>query len=146
LTLQEGEWVGYSYAWNDEQTDAELVEPVGRDRTFATRDGSLSWRYPSRVECMVCHSRAANYVLGLSTAQMNREHDYGGVQRNQLEALAELGVFRFSWAQHAEVIEERARNLRSLTRLSLPLGPLKPLRGAYLDRPGKELTRTLEQS
>src|SRR5262249_29878406 len=36
LTLQEGEWVGYSYAWNDEQTDAELVEPAGRDRTFAT--------------------------------------------------------------------------------------------------------------
>jgi hypothetical protein len=27
---------------------------------------------------MVCHSRAANFVLGLSTAQMNKAHDYGG--------------------------------------------------------------------
>src|SRR6185436_7412268 len=54
------------------------------------------WHYPSRVECMVCHSRAANFVLGLSTAQMNREHDYGGVTEHQFEVLRELGVLKES--------------------------------------------------
>ena len=35
LTRQQGEWFGYSYAWNDEQTEATLVEGKGRDRPFA---------------------------------------------------------------------------------------------------------------
>jgi len=39
---------------------------------------------------MVCHSRAANYVLGLTTLQMNKDHDYGGVVDNQLRTLAHL--------------------------------------------------------
>src|SRR6185437_1738239 len=59
LTRQQGEWVGYSYRWNDEQTDAELVEKQGADQEFVIRaaDGQRrqSWHYPSRSECMVCH-------------------------------------------------------------------------------------------
>jgi hypothetical protein len=38
LTLQEGEWYGYSYAWSDDQTDARLVETSGRERTYPVRD------------------------------------------------------------------------------------------------------------
>ena len=30
--------MGYSYIWNDEQTDAELVERNGQDATFEIRD------------------------------------------------------------------------------------------------------------
>jgi hypothetical protein len=121
LTLQRGEWVGYSYAWNDSQTDADLVESAGKSVTFATREkGELSWRYPSRVECMVCHTRAANYVLGLSTAQMNRVHDYGGVKRNQLDALSKLDVFRIPKSMHYQVLEERLRQADLLSRLLLP--------------------------
>src|SRR5262249_7333670 len=55
LTLQDGEWYGYSYAWNDAQTDAELVEAGGRERTYTVREAGekkpLVWRYPSRAEC-----------------------------------------------------------------------------------------------
>jgi hypothetical protein len=43
---------------------------------------------------MMCHSRAANYVLGLSTPQMNRRHPYGDIEENQLTVLTRLGVFR----------------------------------------------------
>ena len=97
LTLQDKEWVGYSYAWNDEQTDAVLVEAAGKDRTYAVRDkggrSDLSWHYPSRVECMVCHTRAANYVLGLTTRQINREDDCRGKRENQLAAMQRSGVF-----------------------------------------------------
>ena len=102
LHRENKEWVGYSYRWNNEQTDATLVGKAGADIVFKVRasDGSLvdrKWRYPSRAECMVCHSRAANYVLGLSTPQMNRDHDYsaiGGRVDNQLRTLEHLGYFK----------------------------------------------------
>ena len=51
------------------------------------------WHYPSRAECMTCHSRAAQFVLGLTAIQMNREHDYDGVKANQLRTLAHIGLF-----------------------------------------------------
>jgi uncharacterized repeat protein (TIGR03806 family) len=76
MVQERGEWAGYSYAWNDAQTDATLVEAEGRDTPYRqvidgqTRD--LKWHYPSRVECMVCHTRAAGFVLGMSTVQANR--------------------------------------------------------------------------
>ncbi|WP_373652582.1 PQQ-dependent sugar dehydrogenase [Schlesneria sp. DSM 10557] len=76
LTKQQNEWVGYSYRWNEEQTDAALVSQEGMDQEFTikTAEGTRQqvWHYPSRAECMVCHSRAAGFVLGLSTGQMNR--------------------------------------------------------------------------
>ena len=101
MVIQQNEWVGYSYRWNDAQTDAELVDDAGTDQAFQVRDPDSEtgqreqiWHFPSRTECMVCHSRAAGYVLGLSTAQMNRVHDYGTTRANQLTTLEHLGVFK----------------------------------------------------
>ena len=34
LVREQGEWTGYSYQWNDAQTDAELVPAEGRDRVL----------------------------------------------------------------------------------------------------------------
>ena len=120
LTRQQGEWVGYSYAWNREQTEAFLVGSEGRDASveISLADGGkrrLDWRFPSRSECMVCHSRAANFVLGLSTLQMNREQDYGGVAANQLEALHYLGVLEPAWSDEdkqslRKVLQENGAN------------------------------------
>ena len=100
MVRQQNEWVGYSYRWNDAQTDADLLEAAGADVEFKIADPSVdggtrkqTWHYPSRAECMVCHSRAVNYVLGLSENQMNRIHDYGTEQVNQLAMLSELGMF-----------------------------------------------------
>jgi len=105
LTKQDGQWAGYSYAWDDGQTDAVLVESGGLDKTF----GSLKWRYPSRAECMVCHTRAANFVLGLSTLQMNKAHDAGGGADNQLRSLERLGLLRVNWmAEEREAVRSEA--------------------------------------
>jgi hypothetical protein len=61
---------------------------------------------------MVCHSRAANFVLGLTELQMNKDHDYGGVIDNQLRTLEHLGVFRVYVGQHVRETKERARRVR----------------------------------
>ncbi len=115
LTKQDNEWVGYSYVWNADQTDAELVPAEGLDRDYEIRSPAgtptrsvsegikrQTWHYPSRTECMVCHSRAAGFVLGLSTLQMNKEHDYGGVKDNQLRVLEHLGMLKVNYAADAQ--------------------------------------------
>lgn len=110
LLRQQGEWAGYSYRWNDEQTDATLVEKLGADLEFEIReDGAIHkrpWRVPSRVECMTCHSRAANFVLGLSEAQLNRQHEYPAARDNQLRTFEHLGLFKNPASQP---IDERSK-------------------------------------
>jgi uncharacterized repeat protein (TIGR03806 family) len=84
-------WRGYSYEWNAEQSDAELVEAAGRTRVV----GSQTWRFPSRTECMQCHSLSAQFVLGVTTLQMNRDVAApGGGKVNQLTLLERLGFFK----------------------------------------------------
>jgi uncharacterized repeat protein (TIGR03806 family) len=106
LTRQQGQWVGYSYRWDEQQTDATLVGAKGDEQELVIQDQARPggvrrqvWRFPSRAECMACHSRAANFVLGLTELQMNRVHDYGGVRDNQLRALQHLGLFTGSLAK-----------------------------------------------
>ncbi len=122
LTKQNGQWYGYSYVWNDGQTDAELVPAAGADRTYEVRDGGgtrrQTWHYPSRAECMVCHSRAANWVLGLTEMQMNKVHEYPhGVRDEQLRTLEHLGVFKVPAADHVEEIKRRAGDWLGLGRV-----------------------------
>ena len=90
---------------------ASWSSALGADKTFTIRDAARrkgrreqAWHYPSRAECMVCHSRAAGFVLGLNTLQMNKQHDYGGVLANQLRTLDHLGVLRVnsSWRRNAK--------------------------------------------
>ena len=109
FTRQSGEWAGDSYLWNEDETDAELVPAEGADREIKIRSAKSPtgfktqvWHYPSRTECMVCHSRAANWVLGLSTLQMNKNHIYGGVVDNQLRVFENLGLFSVDWVREAQ--------------------------------------------
>ena len=78
--------------------------PAGIDKEYEVHDAAgahkQTWHYPSRTECMVCHSRAANYVLGLTEAQMNKVHDYGKVSANQLRTLEHIGLFRINTLEH----------------------------------------------
>jgi hypothetical protein len=42
----------------------------------------------------VGYSRAAGFVLGFNPAQLDRDHDYGGVTDDQLRTLEHIGVFQ----------------------------------------------------
>lgn len=101
LTRQAGQWYGYSYQWNAEQTDAVLVEAAGKsvdlslvDEKNGAEPRMQPWSFPSRSECMVCHSRAANYVLGLSVLQTNRYVSLAGMRVSQLDHFAGLDLFQ----------------------------------------------------
>lgn len=83
-------WRGYTYVWNEDETDAELLDLRGADRKVVAKGGKeQNWRFPSRTECSLCHTTPAKYALGLNTHQLNRDH--GG--KNQLQAWEEMGLF-----------------------------------------------------
>jgi uncharacterized repeat protein (TIGR03806 family) len=127
LILQQKEWAGYTYRWNDQQTDAVLVPKGGSDSRYETVDDGgarreLAWHYPSRTECMVCHSRAAEYVLGVTTPQMNRASVHAG-GKNQIEHLLEIGLLTVDRNRH---LNEK-KPLASYTPLPDPRDPSAPL-------------------
>ncbi len=86
----DGNWAGYSYEWNDAGTDATLL-PAGKTKLVAGQ----SWTYPSRSDCLTCHTAAAGRTLGLETGQLNRNFAYPSTARlsNQLTTLDHIGVF-----------------------------------------------------
>ncbi len=143
LVRQQNEWVGYSYRWNDEGTDAALVDAVGADAEYEIRDPAASsgkrlqaWHFPSRAECMTCHSRAANFVLGLQTAQLNRDHDYGGRSDNQLHVLEELGLLKVNWSGEIWATERKA--FVDAARASAGPAAYTPEREAQINREADE--------
>lgn len=86
----DGSWGGYSYEWDDAQTDATLL-PANKSRQV----GDQTWYYPSRAECVRCHTSVAGFSLGLETGQLNRDLTYASTERisNQLATFDHIGLF-----------------------------------------------------
>ncbi|HEU4538630.1 MAG TPA: hypothetical protein VFS00_31130, partial [Polyangiaceae bacterium] len=86
-----GNWAGYTYEWSDDETDATLL-PSSKVRPGAP--GSPGWYYPSRDECLTCHTLASGRTLGLELSQLNGDFTYpNGYRGNQLEVLTSMGIF-----------------------------------------------------
>ena len=90
-----GMWIGYSYQWNAQQTDATIVDEDGLTTTIQNGDGGTqSWYFPSRNDCFQCHNSAFGNSLGTETRQLNRTITYpSGVTANQLDTFEHLGMF-----------------------------------------------------
>jgi uncharacterized repeat protein (TIGR03806 family) len=84
-----GDWIGYGYQWNEAQTEATLVPSERVEVMFNTGTRVVPWHYPSRSDCLDCHTLQSGSTLGPETAQMNRM--IGGM--NQIEKFAALGLF-----------------------------------------------------
>ncbi|MEO1258373.1 MAG: PQQ-dependent sugar dehydrogenase [Bacteroidota bacterium] len=95
-----GKGYGLTYKWNEEGTDAFLLGG-GTSKEFdiyenGTYSFTQTWNYPSRDQCLTCHTPNAKYVLGVNTHQLNGEIFYPEANReiNQLEYLKQYNVFR----------------------------------------------------
>ena len=89
-------WAGYTYKWNASETDAQLL-PGGAEQIYTVREPGgtrqQTWAFPSRADCMSCHTLAAGFVLGLSTRQQNGDYDYPARTDNQLRSWNHIGLF-----------------------------------------------------
>jgi uncharacterized repeat protein (TIGR03806 family) len=58
---------GVTYRWRADGSDAELLAEA------ATEDlGKQTWSFPSRQDCLACHTVNSGFVLGVKTRQLNR--------------------------------------------------------------------------
>ncbi|MBT5170598.1 MAG: hypothetical protein HOI15_11050 [Opitutales bacterium] len=106
----DGYWKGYSYQWNDDQSDAQLVGKEGLDTDVLGEP----YRFSSRDECIRCHGSNFNRPLAFFPGQMNRE--------DQLQRFKDLGIIDQVFVDMANVqslvdpsdesepIESRARS------------------------------------
>lgn len=88
---------GVTYRWDDLQTNAWLVPEQGMEDMFTIQEGNMTrsqtWRYPSRSQCLACHTAPAGRALGFNTSQLNRDCDFEGTVDNQIRALNNSGYF-----------------------------------------------------
>ncbi|MEE4242998.1 MAG: PQQ-dependent sugar dehydrogenase [Desulfopila sp.] len=86
-----GVWAGYTYEWNDLETDAARIRQ-GKTKTINNGTTSQQWVFPSESECLVCHTAAAGHSLGPETTQLNMDFSYPSTGRtdNQLNTLSEI--------------------------------------------------------
>ncbi|HKQ70009.1 MAG TPA: hypothetical protein VJT73_11750 [Polyangiaceae bacterium] len=67
-----------AYRWNAEETAAEFVPPEGKLDVAPIEQGAepLMHDIPSRAECINCHGKLSEAILGFSAIQLS--HDFGG--------------------------------------------------------------------
>lgn len=86
---------GVTYKWKPDGSDAELLAD-GRTEEFQDNGRRRVWSYPSRNDCLLCHTTQAGFVLGVKTRQLNGDYTYpqSGNTDNQLRTWSRLGMFR----------------------------------------------------
>lgn len=88
-----GDWRFASYAWNDQQTDAELVSERGFTTDVEVAQGRRH-RIPATFECRACHDSARTEILGFNGLQLSDDRDplapHGEPQTSDMVSLRTL--------------------------------------------------------
>jgi uncharacterized repeat protein (TIGR03806 family) len=99
LVRHASSWGTYTYKWNDQQDDAELLAAredaayVIRDRYAQGGTRVFPWTYPGPADCLQCHTAAAGHVLGHNTLQTNRTSTWLGPGVNQVDQWNAMSLF-----------------------------------------------------
>jgi putative heme-binding domain-containing protein len=95
------DWRGYTYAWRDDQTDADLVPADGGEKTVTIKPWFARiekrervWTYHSRNQCLSCHNAWAEYALAFNIAQLNNSRVCGEDDISQLVGMSYDGLIR----------------------------------------------------
>ena len=88
---------GVVYKWRADDSDADLLATNLTEAIpiqTATGVRTQTWYYPSRQDCLTCHTANAGFVLGVKTRQLNRDFNFpSGVTDNELRAWNQAGLF-----------------------------------------------------
>ena len=85
------DWQPYTYAWRDDQADADLVPADGAEKEISLGGQKKLWQFHSRSQCRSCHSPWSEYALAFQPEQLNRA---GSDEINQLVSFSRLGLIR----------------------------------------------------
>ena len=70
------DWRAYSYRWNSNATDADLVPAAGdsSEISFPTSSGleRRRWSFSARSDCLRCHNSWSGFALGFNLAQLQQ--------------------------------------------------------------------------
>ncbi len=93
------DWRAYSYAWRDDQSEADLVPAAGSEKILQVADKvgnalrgvpggkrEMVWPFFNRTQCIQCHNQWPRYALAFSLGQLNRDQ--------QLERFSQLGFIQ----------------------------------------------------
>jgi uncharacterized repeat protein (TIGR03806 family) len=114
---------GALYKWRPDGSDADLLSTSATE----TIQGQ-TWYYPSRQDCLTCHTAGAGGVLGVKTRQLNRPFTYpSGVADNELRTWNHLGLFAPAFR------DEEVRNFAALAASNDTTRSLTDRARSYLD-------------
>ena len=150
LLHHDGEdWRGYSYAWRDDGSDADLVPADGDEKVFTVAAGGKVekgvwspvgtreqvWTFHSRAQCLSCHNAWSEYALAFNTRQLNRTPLFGGgTAQNQLVRLTKEGYCRRVAADDKELPAFDPESIRHQPALAALISdePLEARARSYL--------------
>src|SRR5262249_31410568 len=89
LHFEGADWRTYTYAWRDDQADADLVPADGDEKEVGDGKQKRLWQFPSRSQGLSCHSNQSEYALAFAPEQLNGPGPDG---RHQLVAFTQTGV------------------------------------------------------
>ena len=129
-------WHGATYRWNATYTEANLMTSDAQ-----LPIGNQIWPLPSRADCLRCHTKSPDStgrLLGLDTAQMNRDHDMlgNGMVASQITTLKQQNKFSAPPTQDPSMLDRFPAPTETTALLALRARAYLHVQCAHCHQPG----------